>query len=65
MAVQLAPLTGLLLQWHGHQVWRVCVAVNVLNIQWQSADKKWSSGFGDGQAAKNFSPWKLNVFHSL
>jgi len=37
----------------GLQVWRV--SVNVLNKQWQTADKEWSSKLGDGRGANNSS----------
>jgi len=35
----------------GLQVWRV--AANILNKQWQIANKGWSSSFGVGQGANN------------
>jgi len=35
----------------GLQVWSV--AANILNKQWQTADKEWSSRMDDGRGANN------------
>jgi hypothetical protein len=47
----------------GLQIWRI--AVNILNKQTCTADKRWSSSFGVRRGAKNSSPSKEELVTKL
>jgi hypothetical protein len=47
----------------GLHVWRV--AANILNKHPGKADKGWSSSFGVGRGASNFSPSKISLLQNI